>query len=1082
MAAAAAAASEWVFAATACSRRWRPIGNAAAADEASSGGRPVNKSPCRSGDDDIFAFPGVGGAAMLATGDLTFEEVDSEGYLQVLLERRPGEAWGFAWHVNALPAQRLLAAGVDLHSPAGRWVAERRKKGLRGIERGDELVGANLATTYDAIMEELAVAERVFLRLLSAEYAKPVNLAEVRLSCSQGHGSRRAALPVGGAKRSLRGRYRPRSPDGDWLDPRGLRSPSADWHSVRSSSLPPVVEEDDRPERSCSNADGVALLQKLLGDTKTSGSCSSRSSSCGSGDFVSAKCSDSKKSSCSLSGSEKFSEAEKLSGSGSEKQSGSEKHSGYASTEWEFPMHDDFLHPEAFLFPMQSEPPHFPGLPPPAEDTDDCPPPQEVVVESSGDEASPEDVAEEPQGVPAPALNVRDTDGSATAGPMAADAVNVKDSSGQRVLVVAGPSREVALRTAAALGTVFAGGTMSFPGGQACHHHSFSLPADTEELVLDAAAAQAGLATRSQVPAFEAPGLRAMLQPAAPALPMQQQPPLVPPGCWLPSQPSRQIQRQYSAELGSDGDAGAGPPALGQPVFGLPPRPQPAQGLPCKVPLPDSEGGHGCAPAVSSRAQRPARSGSAPPSCRIHAEPSVYAASAAQDEQDDSAPRRKKTYRAGRRIAAKRIRATERAERLMAVCGMPLAHQSLGASSSSGDQQPAHSLEELSFLPPFSAVSRAARAGSAPPMSRISTPPESICGGTEFESSTRASTTAVEETGSQATCEPGPKRKPRRRAGAHVREKYGGLLPQKLSALQAEADARTEALAATAAVDVPQQLQRSLNVGQGMASDEPAGSRLAAAAPATKVGRDVTPAASFQTKAAPTSAAGGTRRSFYPTRQSRTGVLGKPGTAADVQRQAVAPTVSPAAGSGDHQEQARGPSKRSGARDRSPSIFFSSVASDDAAPQRLESDAAASLEQVTRSGQAAVLQRRRLSSRGPADEARRASAAATMSTSSSSAAGRSEATESQSAKYDERVIGRWVLIRKLVRSPQFNGQWGLVEEYDVQMRRYVVRVLMGAEAGAQPILAKLRRENFVVVPAAALAAQGSGPERGPGAS
>jgi hypothetical protein len=67
------------------------------------------------------------------------------------------------------------------------------------------------------------------------------------------------------------------------------------------------------------------------------------------------------------------------------------------------------------------------------------------------------------------------------------------------------------------------------------------------------------------------------------------------------------------------------------------------------------------------------------------------------------------------------------------------------------------------------------------------------------------------------------------------------------------------------------------------------------------------------------------------------------------------------------------------------------------------------------------------------------------------------------------VIGRWVLVTGLVRHPHFNGQWGLAEEYDADMQRYVVRVLMGSEGGAQPVVAKLRRENFVVVPGPASA-------------
>merc|ERR1712037_90377 len=59
----------------------------------------------------------------------------------------------------------------------------------------------------------------------------------------------------------------------------------------------------------------------------------------------------------------------------------------------------------------------------------------------------------------------------------------------------------------------------------------------------------------------------------------------------------------------------------------------------------------------------------------------------------------------------------------------------------------------------------------------------------------------------------------------------------------------------------------------------------------------------------------------------------------------------------------------------------------------------------------------------------------------------------------EDVLGKRVVIQGLVQAPEFNGQWGKVETYDAGLQRYVVWVLPSC---GPPVLAKLRRENFVV--------------------
>eukprot|EP00435_Cladocopium_sp_Y103_P022630 s1994_g5.t1 len=55
------------------------------------------------------------------------------------------------------------------------------------------------------------------------------------------------------------------------------------------------------------------------------------------------------------------------------------------------------------------------------------------------------------------------------------------------------------------------------------------------------------------------------------------------------------------------------------------------------------------------------------------------------------------------------------------------------------------------------------------------------------------------------------------------------------------------------------------------------------------------------------------------------------------------------------------------------------------------------------------------------------------------------------------LIGRMVLIQGLVRSPEFNGQWGHVESFDPQMQRFMVSVVLPTQLpGETPLYAKLR--------------------------
>lgn len=67
---------------------------------------------------------------------------------------------------------------------------------------------------------------------------------------------------------------------------------------------------------------------------------------------------------------------------------------------------------------------------------------------------------------------------------------------------------------------------------------------------------------------------------------------------------------------------------------------------------------------------------------------------------------------------------------------------------------------------------------------------------------------------------------------------------------------------------------------------------------------------------------------------------------------------------------------------------------------------------------------------------------------------------------DATVNGKRVLLRGLVRTPEFNGEWGTVESYDPASERYLVQILR--DGGLPPVLAKLRRENLVVPQTVAL--------------
>lgn len=74
------------------------------------------------------------------------------------LARDELEPWGFTWHNGALTQGRLVIASVCADSPAGRWDAQQRSRGLGSLGPGCELVAANGAMGRHALQRMLASA------------------------------------------------------------------------------------------------------------------------------------------------------------------------------------------------------------------------------------------------------------------------------------------------------------------------------------------------------------------------------------------------------------------------------------------------------------------------------------------------------------------------------------------------------------------------------------------------------------------------------------------------------------------------------------------------------------------------------------------------------------------------------------------------------------------------------------------------------------------------------------------------------------------------------------------------------------
>eukprot|EP00928_Gymnodinium_smaydae_P032914 TRINITY_DN23725_c1_g2_i1.p1 TRINITY_DN23725_c1_g2~~TRINITY_DN23725_c1_g2_i1.p1 ORF type:complete len:811 (-),score=72.58 TRINITY_DN23725_c1_g2_i1:40-2472(-) len=690
---------------------------------------------------------------------------------------------------------------------------------------------------------------------------------------------------------------------------------------------------------------GIDLWASSLKDLAKAGFDCSRSSS--SDEFASARAS----SRSSLCGSEKHSGSEKMCGSENEKAAGSEKHSGseknsgqsgYAATEWEFPMHDDFLHPEAFLYSGGSQ--MLPGFPIPGT-------PSEMLQEQEEEAWFPDETPHvAPPNTPCARVTSPECTKTFTLPPVSESAVadttsevvtsyrnESRPMASGPVLVVAGRSPTEALRAAAALGKIVAGGKISFSGnGSPCNRHwtlqqSLPCPDSSSALIASSTAQKFDSDTLNTLP-------------------------------WSLATTANRCEE-------SDVEACVGP---SDPLAFFP------------------------TTAVQPQSERPSRAGSAPPGCRS-VDTDIGAggdteADGRSKQESVSGTARTRTYRAGRRVAAKRQRIAAAAARR-------------AAATASKELEPEAS-SKLS--------SRAARSGSAPPVLRPPLPSASV--DTYDPRMASAPATTV-----KSNTEDVPK-KPRRRAGQRVRER------RLLATTRAESPSRV------ATSNVPDDaVSGSLAVyGDSLGDVRPAGMN----------GSDML----NRVVGAPQSISELPPPPRYPA-PMRNDLDSKP-----------TPSIAPSTSTG-----VSGPRKS----------FYPKSGVTAKASSRLVHSGRATTDIASNDGSCAA-------AAVVAGSSSLASTSATLLNSSVPSAPRAQNTTTASASCqrsvpkaardagNENIIGSWVLVRDLVQSAQFNGQWGLAEAYDASLGRYLVRVLMGDENGAtQPVLVKLRRENFVVLPRSA---------------
>eukprot|EP00435_Cladocopium_sp_Y103_P020819 s1827_g5.t1 len=110
---------------------------------------------------------------------------EAKKFLEVILERFPGEAWGLCWHRTAFDEERLIFAGVDPNTPAGQQQQERKEQGLPLLERGDELICVNDLSQHSSMKMALVVSNRLRLKFLRSDWVIAGRQVDIEDSAEQ---------------------------------------------------------------------------------------------------------------------------------------------------------------------------------------------------------------------------------------------------------------------------------------------------------------------------------------------------------------------------------------------------------------------------------------------------------------------------------------------------------------------------------------------------------------------------------------------------------------------------------------------------------------------------------------------------------------------------------------------------------------------------------------------------------------------------------------------------------------------------------------------------------------------------------
>eukprot|EP00931_Biecheleriopsis_adriatica_P115669 TRINITY_DN91438_c0_g1_i1.p1 TRINITY_DN91438_c0_g1~~TRINITY_DN91438_c0_g1_i1.p1 ORF type:complete len:1134 (+),score=221.71 TRINITY_DN91438_c0_g1_i1:115-3402(+) len=987
-------------------------------------------------------------------------------YLEVCLERASGEAWGFAWHVRAYATQRFLVAGIDPNSPAGRWGQERQQQGLPAIGRGDELISANETSNHGIMRRELVVADKLCLQFLRADAVPPVetigqpgNTAAQDAALRRRLAGARAAqqkmlasgmdYPVQDSNEHDEEGWGPDDPQpqivtkpNDALQERLQMCLEEKIQPLKPrktkgmelNALPKNFWSYQRePLRSLSRTGGQAVSNSALVRKSFHAGVRSRSD-------PPPSAAQSFRTRWERSGSTSPFKSGCLSGIdlplSCQEQGGSNllDNSSGSSVPGEWDSAQSFM--KQFASRQVSQVSHNNDIV--AENDKDS----NIFSGGSGCGSGSENTSEK-----CPSTDweymMDNRPGYSMQTPGESRSAPVQSSAGQQigdghshasnpgsVVIVAG-SQALALQTASALGTVLAGGLLptaaSDEGGRLrvaptpapllppqqagndgvgqgiippppltaprllpalpdhrCASVSSSshlghplqgrgpvpvvarTPAESVQSRMFGACADPRYAPACAYPAH---GSHTMQQvpPAPMGWPLRQDPQFVAPvwnqqpkwypqhvqdaGSHVSASTSHGWHPSASSMLPEAAMAAAGPSALSAALAQAAPQ-VPAQ----KSPVPSLAARPGKQSVVPSAA---VRADSAPPALRPQA-------GAVAPVSSDARPR-KKTYRAGQRVTAKRIRAAQRA----AAREERVEGDAADGAQADGRSADAEALARRTAPTQSSSTGSSSRSDSAPPALRrdaqdMDADHLAKCTGSSAQASNAAGRLYY---------------KPRRRAGVKVRQRMEYAIARRReqgSKPDAEGEQVTHLASEDVAMAPPSSLAPSVpsRSSEKMPSDE-----MSHSLPSDGASRPRP------------SKGGASSRSFYPSKAPALALHGSEQTA-------------------------------------SSSSVRVPVTEDSTAPSRKRS--------------------KHLS------EAKNDSVAKRVQAQKQAATGTRLAEDSS-----DDIIGQKALINGLVHAPHFNGQWGLVDSYDAELKRYVVRVFVG-EQGAQPVLAKLRRDSLVV--------------------